>query len=254
MKRACSLFFGALMFCSSLLANQTPGQMISAVTEHCSQTQGCACYASNIDGFHLTFGNGGILKISPEIDLVLTKGTFKTFNQAKADLNQFMSIYRINELQPFCANFSKSGPGISGFLQSIEYSYLDNLFFRQLDNNGGFCNPYQKCTCEFSMGGNELSPDFLKSFSIEVSGGQEFVYTGGSSAGSIRGDQYQEILVNNLGSVLRKSASEKSDFIVQAMEPLGQYRNVCKDFDKVLSEGRDSMLSLIQELEADPEF
>lgn len=249
MKSVLLFYILNLTFVFSAGAKDSPEAMLKAVAQHCQASSGCACFASRIEEFHLTFGNGEILKISPELKTDFVQGKFKSLSEAKNDFDKFMDFYQITALKPYCRNYSIPGPGISGFLQSLEYHYLDELFYGQLQNNGGFCNEFQKCSCEFSMGGLEMSPDFLNNFVIEVSGEQANVYTGGSSAGPIRGDNFEPVYVTDLKSILHQPKARQNDFVEKSLVPLGQFRKVCQDFEVVLSQGRSSLESLIQELE-----
>lgn len=244
--------FFALFLCPTLNAD-TPEQLMTKVSKHCQAAdKACVCYASTIEGLHMTFGNGQILKVFPTVNLSLVKGQVKSISEADNLFGSFTTEYQIEALKPYCRNYSVPGPGLNGFLQSLKYSFLDHLHYRQLENNGGFCNEYQKCTCEFSIGGNEMSPDFLNSFEIGVSGTQDYIYTGGSAGGPIQGGNFKDLFVRDLKAILNQTSVTQEKFVDGYVQQLEQYRSVCTEFDSVRIEAKRTLINLIKEIEAGP--
>ena len=231
-------------------AKENAEQLFAAVSKHCSTTKPCACFGSNLHGLSMTFGNGQTaLEIFPDYTFQVSHGTVKSQKEVEKDFETFFQQFNISALQPYCVKFSAPGPGINGFIQSLRYYFLEELFQQQLIVNGGFCNPFQKCVCEFDMGGIEMEPDFKNKFAIDVSGEQFYIYTSGSAAGPIQGENFTRIEVNNLGAILHKSKEIQDSFIEQALAKLEQYRPVCRDFAPVIDGGRKRLHRLILNLE-----
>jgi|GEM_PF-5623650 len=237
-------------------AVQNASELRAIVETHCKEKK-CACYSNNIDGLNLTFGNGSnqpnkaLLKIQPQHQFSYRQNEMLPLAEAEASVEIFNQKFNLSEIsQNFCINNSSSEKGYYEFLTNVRSTLLDRMFFEQLQNNGGFCNPHQKCECEFAMGGNEMAPDFSENFEIGVTGGQEFIYTGGSSAGQIRSPDNKAIFVKSFGKLVGKSSQEKEDFIQSQLLRLEVFQPLCRDFEGVRTQGKNSLLSLIQELES----
>ena len=242
-----SLLIALSLLTPSAFASESPESLLAKVAEHCSGPQKCACFATNIDGFHFTFGNGEILSLFPEFSFASKPEEMLSLGEVDSIVSNFKQNYKFEKLVAFCAN---PGEGdISQFGYDIRYELRDKMFEEQLARNGGFCNTHQKCSCEFDMGGNEMSPNFRKKFEIAVSGSQTSPYDGSSSGGPIHHSGQNPLFVRNLDSVLGKSAVVKERFVLEALKQLEPFRAECLDFAAVKAQGRRTLLALIHDLE-----